>query len=840
MIKLSLIVKSLLIILLFQELILAQDFSIVKINIFDQNSNQIPNSTIHIRDLNGKLIKEVVNSTPEVLFNLPLKNTFTLEIFSKGFKPYNKQIVLNDKTNTIDVILEIDVIKAEVKINKEVIDTALEDSLNKTWTAEEIEALPFNPQDLESEIKRKYGDDVIIRVNGFTGGQLPPKEQISSIKVIKSSVDAEFHTLGKTVVDVRTKAGLSSFFGVVAFNFNDSKLNARNPFAASRLPEQNKSFISYLTGPIVQKKASFNLLFLANNAFETKNIVAFVPNKEIDRKTKAFTKIILSSVGIDYNLNTNHTLNFSYYFEKIDNINFGVGELNLAETSFNSNDRIHQIRIFESGIINKQFVNEFRIELTSENLKIVPKNFSPSITVLGNFISGGALINNQLTSKKLNLTDNIFFDKTNHFIKLGTDFQFERKKVISKDGLNGSFVFTSLNDFQNNIPSVFTQRQRESLSIINQSQVAFYIQDDIRLYKNFQIGLGLRYEIQNNLSDYNNFSPRLSFVYSPNKEGRFIFRGGTGIFYQWLESATLSNILNTIGQASDLIVIGQNNKLPPSVKTIDDSLTNPIIFVLQTGVNFRVNKKLNVETLYKFQRGNHLFRSRDVNAPYNGIRPNPLFGKISQLESSGISSENSLEIITEGSFIKGANFNLRYKLAKEINNFDGIFDLPMDNYNVNNEKAVSSLDRRHKITGSLNYLLFKKLQVTPIFKLYSSLPYTIITGRDENGDTVFNDRPSNIKRNSERGEWLKQIDLQLSWRMSLKSNNKSTSADEPISKEEIIKALKKSIGINVTMQNLLNSTNPQNYIGNQLSPFYRKATSSTTARRIQIGINFIF
>ena len=33
----------------------------------------------------------------------------------------------------------------------------------------------------------------------------------------------------------------------------------------------------------------------------------------------------------------------------------------------------------------------------------------------------------------------------------------------------------------------------------------------------------------------------------------------------------------------------------------------------------------------------------------------------------------------------------------------------------------------------------------------SATPYTIRTGRDDNGDLVFNDRPAGVGRNTERG-----------------------------------------------------------------------------------------
>lgn len=46
-----------------------------------------------------------------------------------------------------------------------------------------------------------------------------------------------------------------------------------------------------------------------------------------------------------------------------------------------------------------------------------------------------------------------------------------------------------------------------------------------------------------------------------------------------------------------------------------------------------------------------------------------------------------------------------------------------------------------------------------IYTADSPLPYTLTTGRDDNLDTVFNDRPGGIPRNSLRGTWNQQIDV---------------------------------------------------------------------------------
>ena len=52
---------------------------------------------------------------------------------------------------------------------------------------------------------------------------------------------------------------------------------------------------------------------------------------------------------------------------------------------------------------------------------------------------------------------------------------------------------------------------------------------------------------------------------------------------------------------------------------------------------------------------------------------------------------------------------------------------------------------------TLNNQIVRNLLLSLDVNASSSAPYSIRTGRDENGDLVFNDRPVGVARNTERG-----------------------------------------------------------------------------------------
>jgi hypothetical protein len=81
--------------------------------------------------------------------------------------------------------------------------------------------------------------------------------------------------------------------------------------------------------------------------------------------------------------------------------------------------------------------------------------------------------------------------------------------------------------------------------------------------------------------------------------------------------------------------------------------------------------------------------------------------------------------------------------------------------------ARSDLDRRHKLDllGSSQQRRFFTFGLGP--SVYSDLPVNIITGSDNNGDRVTNDRPLNVPRNVMHGPGLINLDLNVSHNLAL-------------------------------------------------------------------------
>lgn len=781
----------------------------------------------------GKLAK--INKTLTINVGVGI---YILEIQSPGFKTFKKSIEVKKGENNIEARLEVEDINVNVKIEQSEREKRIEEAIGGYLSEKEITALPESGEDIKEELQRRYGDDILIRVDGdFDGSQVPPREQISSIKVVRNTFDAEFHEIASIIIDIRTKVGANGVHGFANFSFNNSNLKARNPFDSERLPEQRRQLLLVLSGPIIKKKTSFSFSTFGIDGFRTQNFLGIITNDNLNASRKTKNRIMFSVFGIKHNLPKDHLLNFKYQNTNISF--FTLGPFDLPERASTLSMPRHKFSLTESGTFKKKYVNEIRFEFGKEFRKTAPESDDTTVIVLDAFSRGGSGLNLRDEATKFKLADNLIFDAGKHSLKLGIEIETVNFQSVSENNTNGRFTFSSLANYENRNPSQYARTLGATDVKLNQTRAAFYFQDYFKIRKALQLGLGLRYEWQNGLRDGNNFSPRFGFVLSPEKTGKFIVRGGIGIFYDWLDTQTLSSILSNNGrQGQNLIIINPGfpnpfgggtlaQPLPAGVSRLADDLTNPQIFVAQNAFNYKLNKLLTFEGIYTFRRGLHHFRSRDLNAPVNNIRPNPEFGRIQLLESSSVSRENSFELRTNA-YYKGVNIYGNYQLAKLTADFSDALSLPIDSRNLRLERGVSNLDQRHKLNLSFNFDVFKKIKVSPSFRLESGFPYTITTGRDDNGDTVFNDRPLGVGKNTARGEWLKQVDVRFQWKLPMKYVGFAGKND------------KRSINLNANLRNLFNTANLTNYVGVQTSPFFGRATLARPARSIDLGLSFIF
>src|SRR5262249_45973658 len=132
-------------------------------------------------------------------------------------------------------------------------------------SGKELDALSDDPDELQSELQALAGPSAgpnggQIYIDGFTGGQLPPKSSIREIRINQNPFSAQYHRMGFGRIEVLTKPGTDKLHGQLFYNDNHSIFDALNPFAALEPDFNSRIYNANLGGP-VNKKASYFLNF---------------------------------------------------------------------------------------------------------------------------------------------------------------------------------------------------------------------------------------------------------------------------------------------------------------------------------------------------------------------------------------------------------------------------------------------------------------------------------------------------------------------------------------------------------------------------------------------------
>jgi hypothetical protein len=413
---------------------------------------------------------------------------------------------------------------------------------------------------------------------------------------------------------------------------------------------------------------------------------------------------------------------------------------------------------------------------------------TPTIRVLDAFTSGGANIGNAFNHEdRLEFQNFTTVVHGNHLFKFGARVRRVHILDVSPGNFAGTFTFTSLDQYRNTIlrvagagPTQFAIAGGDSSAEVRRTDLGAFVQDDWRLRPNLTVSLGIRYEAQTNIHHHGDIAPRLGFAYSPkvgpNGKPKTVFRGGFGVFYdRFSESLTLQTLrFNGVNQqqfvVSDPTILNQavftadgHVSNVPTIQTlaafaqtqttrvISPSLRAPRTAQLAASVERQLPWNTTVSLTYIYSHTDRMLRSRNINAPVNGVRPMPTAGNILQYESTGRFNQNQMLVNFRSNVSKRISLFGNYALGRARGDTDGAGTFPANQYDLRDEYSDSTADIRHRIVVGGNMKAPLGLSLSPFATYRSGVPFNITTGLDNNGDTLFTDRPSFATSPSEPG-----------------------------------------------------------------------------------------
>lgn len=779
---------------------------------------------------------------------------YQLQVSSQGFEPANVEVsVAAQPSAPLSISLAVANVSMETTVTSEPAQVGTEASENKDSVAlsgETLGNLPAFDQDYVGAMSRFLdpgstgtGGPSLV-VDGMEVSNLGVSASaIKEIKINQDPYSAEFQRPGRGRIEVTTKPGTPEYHGAFNFTFRDAHLNARDPFALERPPEQRRIYEGVLTGPVRHsKKTSF--LLSANRSEEDLQAVVFAegPGGAVRENVAAPARTLQIAAQISHSFSDKNTFSVRESFLQESTDNQGVGGTTLPEAGVNYRNMEQEVTFSHTLVLSPKLINNFRILLGAERQRAASVTDAAKVVVLDAFTGGGAQADVLRTEYHANLTETLSYSTGKHFIKGGVNVpDLSRRGLDNNLNASGTFYFSSLSDYVQRRPFSFVQQQGDGHVVFFEKVIGLFAQDEYHPRKNLMFTVGLRYDWQNYFRDNNNFAPRLSFAFSPDKNQKTVIRGGAGVFYDRTGVRPVQDVLLFNGSRLRLYVLpnpgfpdplgsgGTLSAQPVSVTRFDSDIRTPYTIQYSATVERQLWKGTTLAASYLGFRGINQFRSRDINAPTPpaySTRPDPAFGVVREIESAGRRTSDSLEVTFRGNATRYFSGMAQYRLASARDNTSGINYLPPNTYDLSGEWARADFDRRHRfeMLGTINPGKLFNLGVS--LSLYSGLPYTLTTGLDAFHTSTANARPAGVSRNSLQGPGYADVDLRWSRDFFL------------------VKGKKKDEGVKATLAldafNVLNRVNYTSFVGNLSSPFFGRAVASQPPRRLQLSFRVKF
>jgi hypothetical protein len=793
---------------------------------------------------------------------------YTIHVESPGFEPADvRDVRVRAGDNRREVKLAIAKLTATVEVGRDPRERGSDprgDAFATVLSAAQIDELPDDPDEMEQALRDMAGPGAVLRVNGFRGGRLPPKSQIQQIRFRRNMFAADAHEPGFVSVDITTKPGLDTWRGATSLGFRDAALSARNVFAPVKGDEQHERYGFSLNGPLWKQHTSLALSVDGVDAFDTKTIVAALPSGYVADSIRKPNDALNLDARVEHMLSKAQMFRAELQRNHTKTENLGVGDFDLPERGYSQSRTEYVLRASTSGSIGNALYNEFRSQWRSDEVAFAPVSTAPAVLVLNAFDAGGAQLAGTRGSNVLELVDDLDIASGRHAIRTGIQLDAGRYRTNELRNTAGTFTFASLDAYAAGRPTTFTRNVGDPAVTISQAQLGLYLQDDFRARKDLTISGGLRQEYQSHIGGFN-LAPRGGFAWSPFKSGKTTIRGGGGIFFDWLDAqayeqgvqldGTHQQIETTVQPGYPVSTLGGLALVLPAGRVqFAPNLTQPTLTEAIAAIEQALPGEVRVNAMYVRRRGSNLLRGVNINAPLANLRrPDPTAGTVTEIQSVARSEVDAISLNLNYARPQQRLFlAANYTFGRSLDETDSPFGLPADTYNLAAERGPALGDARHRFMSFANVPLKKRVRLGTSLRVQSALPYNITTGRDDNGDTVSNDRPAGVTRNTGRGSAQVDLGLRLSWGIGFGGAApppagpqvrivRGDNAD-PLGSMGGVDGQNRKYTLELYAQayNTLNHANALNYSGVVASPFFGQATSAAAPRRVEIGTRLTF
>lgn len=675
---------------------------------------------------------------------------YTLRASSPDFRAASRKVRISaGETTGQDLRLELEAMRQEVEVHEQAPRVSAESTAPPaTLSAPRLksvpttqsrykEALPFVPSVVRTQDEKIYIKgtaenqgmlltDSLETVDPVTGEFVidVPLDAIDSLDVFKAPFRTEYGGFSGGMTSIHTKPP-SSQWRMTMHDINPSIRGRQGHWVGFSKAEPRL----YFSGPLLSKKLSFGEAFMYQMRKEPVRGLAW-PHNEI--KTQGFT----SFTNFQYMFSPTHlaTLRVNVFprRQQFANINALVPQT----ASSDYGQRGYSIGIADSfqfssgGLLASQFkfirMLNYAHGQGSDDMLLTPGGWG------GNFFNA--------------------WDRTGHQAEALETFDFPMKDWLGKHEvkIGGDYIHRDFSGLSRSHPVLLlradsTVAERIDFSgagnlAATDAQVSGFVLDHWALTDRLALDLGARY-FGESRGEAANLAPRLGLVFSPDQNGKTIFRGGIGVFHDrvpLLAGSFVDNPArvvslfdaqeNPVGSPATFTNVcaqrGPNG--PRLLDSCSDLGSNPYNITWRAEADRRVSRNVQVRLSFLNSRTYNVF----VVDPLDPAGPAPML----MLWNRGLARYHEYEASVRYRSGERSDITVTYVHSRSrgdlntVNDIYAPFEQPVIRPNLYGNLPSDVPDR---VTALGTFKIPWDFTLVPAFDLHSGFPYSDVDVRQQ-------------------------------------------------------------------------------------------------------------
>ena len=617
-------------------------------------------------------------------------------------------------------------------------------------------------------------------------------EMVQEFRVAGTSVGAEFGGAAGGLVNMVTHTGQNQWHGDFTLFHQNQYLNARNSEAeVTGRPSLHRWQPGFSTGGPIRRDRTFFFLALEQSwesIEEWSDAPRGAPLIDTALQSPRFAQAPVRSVtrglfdsgehDTEFSIKLTHLLSASQILTA--RYAFSRGRVrqdvqsgdNFLDQSARGSSRLvdHSFVGGWSATRGSSVVNDVRVQYGQRNAEITPNSIGPEYDIPGVVTLGqSARLDQARRERHIEVVESLQIARGHHLLSFGASAHTVLFDGRLANRYRGVYIFPTLADFLAGRPDVFVQAFGDPRTTMTTVPLGFWAQDRWQLAPGLSLELGARYDRQSLPSPFpvsnHNVAPRVGIAWQPGGRSAWVFRAGTGLFYDRYPLEFLNYGLQKNGrQGFEQYLTGADallaftlaqggsltQALPGRLQTYTAAAAFPSTYSrkIVAGAERRIDKDTTLTLEISDVHGLHLPRIRS-----NLATPGDLRGY--WLEQSASSTYRGASVTVNRRFSKEFAYLFTYNYGRTHDDGSDYDEQPSNPLNIRADWALSRQHQAHRIGFSGVFDLFdegvlKHLSLAPVFTWGSGRPLNTLLATDfyRTGAYPISARPPGFARNT--------------------------------------------------------------------------------------------